>query len=216
MAIIIPQWFYGLDSLASIVSALIGFLVSFKFFQLHEMTKRKNHLYLHYGFALLSMSFLLMGTVSGYSYLRHLFPSPTDVHVLGLFDEVVSIEDVAMWIYFFATTVAYLAFLLAYKPREEGGLLSPAILPVWMVGYKSFHMLSMFILAYVVFRAAINYRLHKSRKSGLVLFAFSSLWLHHLFLFLTSFSGTAYVIAHLLMIAGFTAFWVMLRSVQRG
>lgn len=215
MGIIIPQWFYGIDSLVSVISALIGFAVSFNFFKLQRMSKSRNHLFLHYGFALLSMSLLLTGVVSGFSYMRHLYPTPTETNVLGLFDEVVSIEDVAMWIYYISSIVAYLTFLVAYKPREEDDDFAILLLPVWTIGYKSFHMLSIFILSYVVFRAWINYSMHKNKSSGLVLFAFVCMWIYHLLLFMTSFSGMSYVAAHVSLIVGFSAFWLMLRSVQK-
>jgi len=213
--IIIPQWFYGIDSIVSVVSALVGFAVSFNFFKLQRISKSKNHLYLHYGFALLSMSLLLMGVVSGFSYLRHLYPTQTETNVLGLFDEQVSIEDVGMWIYYISSILAYLTFLVAYKPRFEKDDFSMLLLPVWQIGYKSFHMFSLFVLAYVVFRAGMNYTMNKNKTSGLVLFAFTCMWLYHLMLFMTSFSGLTYVIAHLLLITGFSAFWLMLRSVQK-
>lgn len=213
--LLIPQWFYGIDSMFSIISALIGFGVSYNFFKLQRISKKKKHLDLHYGFALLSIALLIMGVVSGYSYMRHLFPTSTETNVLGLFDETVSIEDVAMWIYIASSLVAYLIFLFAFKPDIKDEEFSLLIIPVWTVAYKSFHLISLFLLAYVVFRSWINYQMVKNKTTKLVLFAFLCMWLYHLLLFTTSFSGLSYVAAHMLLITGFSSFWIMLKSVEK-
>ena len=215
MGIIIPQWFYGIDSLVSVLSAVIGFAVSYNFYKLHRISKSKSHLNLHYGFALLSMSFLIIGVVSGFSYLRYLVPTPTETNVLGMFDDVVSIEDVAMWLYYIASIIAYIIFLVAYMPSDEDDEFSPLLIPVWYLGYKSFHLLSMMILAYVVFRAAMNSAGKKSKASQLVLLGFSCMWLYHLLLFMTSFSGLSYVLAHITLLLGFSSFLIMIKSVSR-
>ena len=97
MDILIPSWFFGLDSIFYIIAALIGFLVSFLAYKAFSYTKVQNHFYLYISFAALGMGFLILGLINIYGYLV-ITESGGNLNNY-LFRDYASFRDVAIWLY---------------------------------------------------------------------------------------------------------------------
>lgn len=209
MDILIPYRFYGFDSLMYLVSAIVGFFVSFYAYKLYDITAKKQHFYFYIGFTILSMAFLTLSVSTGYSYLTYFRNRPA-----SLLDTVIAVDDFGYWIYYIASLVAYGFMVLAYKP-EKSSILPIFFLPAWYRGFPYFNILSFFLISYVAFRNVINYNMKKNMNTLLVMLAFILIGGYHLLLFFNFLGKIVYVLAHLSLLAGFASLLIMLTRVSR-
>jgi len=205
--VLIPSWFFGWHAMAYIVSALIGFLVSFYSYRIYHMTKEQNHLYLYLGFAALSMAFLIFGVVELYSYLS------ISQNMMQMFESFSSFRDFGIWLYYIGSIIAYLLIAFTYVPKKYR--FAPLFLPMWWKGFPYFHVGSLFILSFIIFRATGNWFIKKTINSMLVFMSFLLIGFYHIFLFFTPFSEWMFVLAHISLIAGFLSFLIMLIRVSK-
>lgn len=207
--VLIPVRFYGFDSAMYILSAFIGFLVSYYAFKLYTTTNKKSHFYLQIAFTILSIGLLTLGLTSGYAYINYFrFATPNPI-----LDQIVYVDDFGYWIYFLSSLVAYSLLALMYVSEKSRFLI---FLPPWYKGLPYFNVLSFFILSYVIFRSIVNFVVKKRLNSFLVMASFTLIGAYHILLFLASFSKLLYVAAHLSLLTGFGCLLLMLIRVNRG
>ena len=206
--ILIPIRFYGFDSVMYLVSALIGFLVSFYAFRLFELTEKKFHFYLYLGFTIISMGLLTIAITSGYVYLNYFRTG----QYLGT-DAYSSVDDFGYWIYYATSLIGYGILSLIYLPEKKKFF--PLLIPVWFKGFPYFQIVSFFVLSYIVFRSAVNFATKKNLNTFLVFAAFGAIALYHLLLFFTFFGKIVYVVAHFSLLAGFLSLLIMLLRVRK-
>jgi hypothetical protein len=207
MAILIPTRFYGVDSVMYFASALIGLLISYYSFKLFKITSKRHHFYLYTGFTILSIGFLTLAMTTAYVYLGYYTQ-----HQFTGFDDILYVDDFGYWIYYFASFFAYAMFVLMYLSEDLG---LPIMIPAWYKGFPYFHIVSFFMLAYVVFKNATNYAIKRSKNSLLVTLGFGFISGYHILMFFTSFSKVVYVLAHIMLFLGFGSMLMMLLRVTR-
>jgi len=207
MNILIPQWFFGLHAGTYIISAMIGFLVSFYCYRSYHLTREKDNLYLHLGFASISMGLLIFGITELYSYLS------ISNNMMQLFESYSSIRDFGIWLYYAGSFIGYFLLCLVYIPKEWKFL--PLFLPMWWKGFPYFHISSLFLVSFLIFRSTSNWFVKRTRNSMLVFLSFLLIGFYHLLLFFTSFSEWMFVLAHLSLVAGFLSFLYMLIRVGK-
>lgn len=207
MNVQIPLRFLGFDSLMYLISAFIGFLISYYAFKLYKVTKKKRHLYLHLSFAILSIGLLILVLTTGYFYINYyVFEQFT------AFDEISSVDDFGYWIYYISSLIAYSLLALTYL-SEDWKL--PIMIPVWAKGFPYFHITSFLILSYVIFKNAVNYGIKKNKNAFLVTLGFTLIGGYHFLMFFSFFSRYIYVLAHLSLLLGFMSLLAMLVRVSR-
>ncbi len=206
--VLVPVRFFGFDSAMYLISAVIGFLVSFYAFRLFELTEKKFHFYLYLSFTILSMGLLTIAITSGYVSF-YFFQTG---QYLGN-DPYSSVDDFGYWIYYITSLIGYGLLTMIYLP--EKAKFAPLLIPVWSRGFPYFQILSFFLLSYVVFRSAANFVTKKNLNTFLVFAAFGAIALYHLLLFFTSFGKIIYVVAHFSLLAGFLSLLVMLLRVRK-
>lgn len=206
--VLIPVRFYGFDSVMYLISAIIGFLVSFYAFRLFELTEKKFHFYLYLGFTVLSMGLLTLAITSGYVYLNFFQTG----QYLGT-DPYSSVDDFGYWIYYATSLIGYALLTMMYLPEKSKFL--PLLIPVWFKGFPYFQIAAFFLVSYIIFRSAVNYVKKRNLNTFLVLAAFTAIGLYHLLLFFTFFGKIIYVIAHFSLLAGFLALLIMLLRVRK-
>src|SRR3990172_5205791 len=111
--VLIPVRFYGFDSVMYLISAVIGFLVSYYAFKLFELTEKKFHFYLYAGFTTLSLGLLTIGLTSGYVYLNFFLTG----QYIGT-DPYSSVDDFGYWIYYLTSLVGYSILTMIYLPEK--------------------------------------------------------------------------------------------------
>ena len=222
MQVLIPVRFYGLDSIMYVVSAIIGFFVSYYAYRLYDITSKKSHFYFFMSFTVLSMSLLIVGITSGFAYLNYFVYHQTP----PLLDALASVDDFGYWIYYIASFAAYCLLAYTYLPER---VKFPIMIPFWYSAFPYFNVLSLFLVSYVAFRSFVNFITKKTLNSWLVTLAFVGIGLYHFFLLFTSFGNIVYltptfsfiagkflyILAHLSLMGGFLSLLVMLVRVNR-
>lgn len=203
MNVLVPPWFFGFDSVMYLLSAAIGFLVSFHAFKLYNVTSKKSHFYLHASFAILGMGLLVLGVTTVFSIS---FSSAS------LFADAISwVDDFGFWIYYASSLFAYGLLVMMYLPEK---FRFPIFLPLWNIGFPYFQVASIFLISYVIFKSASNYMLNRNSNALLVLAAFVLIGMYHLLSLFTSLDGIVYVFAQLSLLSGFVSLLIMLTRVN--
>ncbi|MBI4163737.1 MAG: hypothetical protein HY512_02650 [Candidatus Aenigmarchaeota archaeon] len=211
--IIVPKWFFGFDSAIYIFVAIVGFLITYYSYKTYSITAKKQHLFLYWGFKIISVGFLLLAITRIYSY-GIVLPTCTDVCTLSTSGSAFTITDFGYWIYFAASLLAYLMFILT-SMAEKIKLPIMFILPVWFAAFPYFHITSIFLMSFVVFNSILNFLKNKNAATLLVLLAFVFISIFHLSLIVIPINQTVYVFAHLFLLLGFLSFLFMLVKVLK-
>jgi hypothetical protein len=232
MNVIIPLWFYGFDSVMYILSSMVGFVLSFFFYNIHSLTKEKKHNYLYIGFLLLSIGLLSIGVGSAYSYIS--FKKCAPLCNLGIMDNVFSIEDFSYFIYFAISMIAYLMFILTYKDekiKKSTNILTAVFIGItifilgfmfinrnyqfWYSYSQYFHMSALILIGFVVFRTMINYYDKRSTSMLLVMLSFIFIFLFHLLYLFSFVAAWPYALSHFSLLFGFFTLLVMLLKANK-
>jgi hypothetical protein len=232
MNVIIPLWFYGFDSVMYILSSMVGFVLSFFFYNIHSLTKENRHKYLYTGFLLLSIGLLSIGVGSAYSYVS--FKKCVSLCSLGLMDNVFSIEDFSYFIYFAFSMIAYLMFILTYKDekiKKSTNLLIAVFIGItifilgfmfinrnyqfWYSYSQYFHMSALILIGFVVFRTTVNYYDKRSTSTMLVMLSFIFIFLFHLLYLFSFVTAWPYAVSHFSLLFGFSTLLVMLLKANK-
>ena len=210
--ILIPVWFFGLDTIFYIISLLIGLATAFYAYKVYVITGKRQHFYLFMGFTILSIGLLSLTLTSSYVYIVvNTIPNATREVYNTFFD----IIDFGFIIYYIISIVAYAFLIMMYLPEERKKRPIFSILPWWFVLFPFFHLLSVLMMAFVVFRSFINWS-HKKTKSGFAVFmAFSGIGLFHLMSFFTFVFAMFYVLSNIFLVLGFLGLLVVLVRVSR-
>ena len=230
MEVSIPAWFYGLDSIMYFVASIIGFLLTFYFYRIYALSSQKNHQYVYLAFLILSLGFSVLTVSSLYGYIK--FITCEGVCSLQSLDLAFSFEDFSYLTYFGFSLTAYVMLIFAYLDENikfsklfillflvylvfiAGFLTIKRSFHVWYAYSEYFHLTSLVMMIFVLFRTFVNYNSEKSASSFLVMFSFLLLAVFHLF-YLFSFINEFYVFAHVSLLSAFFVLLVMTFRVKR-
>jgi hypothetical protein len=213
-AVLVPYTFLGFDTVIYLIAAAIGFMIAYNASRIYDISSKPAHKYMFYGFTILSVGFVVLALSSGYTYMniwsQHYFTE------MNLFQPAFDLYDFGYWIYYGASIVAYIMFIMMYLP--EGSKSDKKlffILPYWFVFFPFFHLISLALIIYVAFRSAMNYFEKKSRGSFFVMAAFSCFTMFHLLMMFSGFAKAVYVIAHAFLILGALSLLMVTRLKRR-
>ena len=215
MDIWFPYSFLGFDSGIYLIAAIIGFVLAYYAFRTHQMTSNKPHFYLYMGFAILSMGLLILSMTSFYTFINYkvLCGTPEACYKV-VFDSTLDMRDFGYWIYYVASVVAYCLFALMYFPKFKEKLPVFSIL-IWWAAMPYFHLLSFFIISYVIFRTLVSYVESRKTNSLLIFITFLFMGIFHILLLLTPYGKVLYVAAHFILLIGFIALLAVLVRINR-
>jgi hypothetical protein len=215
MDIWFPYSFLGFDSGIYLAAAIIGFVLAYYAFRTHEITSNKSHFYLYTGFAILSMGLLILSMTSFYTFINYkvLCTTPEACYT-AVFDSTLDMRDFGYWLYFISSLVAYSLFAIMYLPRLKQRVPAFCALLWWAV-FPYFHLLSFFIISYVIFRSLANYARSRDTNSLLVFLAFLFMGVFHILLLLTPYGKILYVSAHFILLIGFISLLAVLVRINR-
>ncbi|MDI6826209.1 MAG: hypothetical protein QMD36_03385 [Candidatus Aenigmarchaeota archaeon] len=203
MTELIPLWFYAVTSIFYTCSAIICFLVSYFGFKAHRITSEKSHLFLFLGFLTLGLGFLVLSVPSLFTYatLELYHGSSISINLINYY---------GFRLYYIVSLFAYFMLFLSYLPKKLRSKFFILFVPIWYASSFEFHVLSVALISFIVFRCAANLKEKKNLNSGLVTYAFTSILVFHLLLLLTPFSGSVYFVANIFLITGFVSLLYML------
>lgn len=206
--VLIPVWFFGFDAIFYFAALLIGLATAFYAYKVYSLTGKKQHFYLFMGFTILSIGFLSLIMTSLYIFIN-------EPIFLTIYNTTFDVMDFGFILYYVISIIAYAFFIMMYLP--EGRKKAPmfSILPWWFVLFPFFHMLSVIMLAFVVFRSFINWNQKRTRSGFAVFAAFSGIGLFHLLSFFTFKFAMFYIVANVCLILGFLSLFAVLVRVSR-
>jgi hypothetical protein len=201
-----PISYYGMSSIVYFVSSFIALLVCLFAFRLYRITSSKSHLTLSLGFGILSFALisLMITSVLIYQY------NPTTPNY-----DLSQITTLGFRFYYALSLLAYIIFASLYLLPKKGKFLPVIFLPLWYAGGITFHLISLVILAYIVFRNVLNTFKKKNLNSFFVLLAFTFISLYHILVLVIPSELTFYLVAHSFLALGFASLLLMLIRVSR-
>ena len=206
--VLIPVRFYGYDSIIYFISALIGFMITYRALKLHQFTGAPAHRNFYLSFLILSAGMLTLSLSTGYTYVKF-FESHEFIAFNGAFD----VSDMGYWIYFLSSLVAYIMLLGSYDKGKNPEKFAIGFLITFNY-YAYFNVILFFLIALVAFRAAANSLSKKSTESRLVALGFILIALYHGLQLFTFASKIVYVLSNLALVFGFLSLLVMLLKVE--
>jgi len=204
---LIPVWFYSYTAVVYSLSAIVSFIISFFAFKLYKTSSIKMNLFILFGFLALAFAFSALTLTSIYTY----FYKP----YFETFHNLSTVNRIGFSLYYLGSLIAYLSFLVMYLPRIFKKKLFVLYIPLWYIKFTNFHLVSIFLLTFVVIQTLINFYRKRDPNSFLVLIAFLAMISFHSLLLLTPFDVELYLFAHIILTVGFVSFLTMLIRVSR-
>jgi len=203
----ISLMFYLITSVTYSFSALMVFLVSYFAFRAYKMTKNKTHLFLFLSFFVLGLGLISLSAVSIYIYTTWTLYKGSSVSI-----NLISYRGFTA--YYIFSAISYILLTFIYLPKKFKMKLPILYVPLWYADSENFHIFSLILVGYVVFRSIINSVKKRNLDSYFVTFAFVSFFIFHLLLLLTPFSQNMYIIANAFLIIGSLSLLLMLIRVN--
>jgi len=200
-----PYWFFGFDSLMEFIAFAIAIAVAHQALKGYRLSKERTLLYLNLSFVLLGAGLLIDG-------LSNLIVLLARFHRGFLF-----LSALGYTINFLAQLLAYGILVFAYiqQTRNVGAQVAMVALPVFFFEHNAVtELILIFLLVYIATQTAINYSVNKSTNALLVLGAFASLSIAHLFFLLFTLSAVFFPVAHIAQLFGFLLLLAMLLRVN--
>jgi len=204
----VPGHFYGFDTGIYLISAIIGFAISYYAYRAYKLTDSDTHKYLFSAFSILSAGLLTMCITSAYSYALWFTTGE-----MSIFSPLFGIDDIGMWVHFLASFIAYAMLIMMYAPKKYRDKLL-ILLPIASNNFIYFNVILFFMISYVAFRSIANYLTTRKRNAMLVMVSFVLIALYHLFLMFMPFYRGFYAFAHISLIVGFLSLLYMLIKVE--
>ena len=189
-----------------IIAFIIAMAVAHQAMKGYNLSKEKTFLYLNLSFVLLGAG-LLIESVSNL------------VVVLARFHRgFLILAPLGYTINFITQVLAYgvLIFTYVQQTRKMGVEVAMATVPLLMFFERNAftELILVFLLAYIAIQTAINYSINKTTASLLVLSAFVSLVISHLFFLLFTLEPVFFAFAHTAQLFGFLLLLAMLLRVN--
>jgi len=203
---LIPVWFYMYGGVAYGIVAAISFLISFFSFKLYKTSSLKTNLILSLSFLSLGVAFSSLLAASLYTYFY--IPYFQDDVNLGFLNRN------AFNLYYLTSLISYVLFSTMYLPGKIKNKFFAFYVPLWYIDWTNFHILSIFIMGYVLLMNFMNCYKKRNFNSYLVTFAFFTIEVFHLLLLFIPFDVSLYLAAHALLSVGFGSLLIMLIRVS--
>jgi hypothetical protein len=192
--------------LMEFIAFTIAIAVAYQALKGYRLSKERTLLYLNLSFVLLGAGLLIEG-------LSNL------VVVLARFHRgFLILAPMGYTINFITQVLAYgvLIFTYVQQTRKIGVEVAMAAVPLLLFERNAFtELILIFLLAYIAIQTVINYSINKTTTSLLVLGAFVSLVLSHMFFLLFTLVPLFFAFAHIAQLFGFLLLLAMLLRVNQ-
>ena len=188
-----------------IIAFIIAMAVAYQAMKGYNLSKERTLLYLNLSFVLLGAGLLIEGLSNFLVVLARFHRGFLVLAPLGY------------TINFITQVLAYgvLIFTYVQQTRKIGVEVAMAAVPLLMFERNAFtELILIFLLAYIAIQTAINYSINKTTVSLLVLGAFVSLVISHLFFLLFTLVPVFFAFAHTAQLFGFLLLLAMVLRVN--
>ena len=188
------------------IAFTIAIAVAYQALKGYRLSKERTLLFLNLSFVLLGAGLLIEG-LSNF------------VVVLARFHRgFLILAPIGYTINFITQVLAYgvLIFTYVQQTRKIGVEVAMAAVPLLLFERNAFtELILIFLLAYIAIQTAINYSINKTTTSLLVLGAFVSLVVSHMFFLLFTLVPLFFAFAHIAQLFGFLLLLAMLLRVNQ-
>lgn len=202
------SWFLGFDSLMEFIAFTIAIAVAYQALKGYRLSKERTLLYLHFSFVLLGAGLLIDGLSGLIVLISQFHRALLYLYALGY------------TINFITQLVAYGILVVAYLQQTRNVSLELAVAaPLASVLFferNAFtELILIFLLVYITAQMGINYSMNRTTNALLVLGAFASLALAHLFFLMFILIPIFFPLAHIAQLFGFLLLLAMLLRVNQ-
>ncbi len=202
------SWFLGFDSLMEFIAFIIAIAVAYQALKGYRLSKERTLLYLHFSFVLLGAGLLIDGLSGIIVLISQFHRALLYLYALGY------------TINFITQLVAYGILVVAYLQQTRNVSLELAVAaPLASVLFferNAFtELILIFLLVYITAQMGINYSMSRTTNALLVLGAFASLALAHLFFLMFILIPIFFPLAHIAQLFGFLLLLAMLLRVNQ-
>jgi hypothetical protein len=206
---LIPVWFYLFSSLAYCAAAVISALISYFSWKIYRKKRMKSNLLLSLGFAGLAVSFAILTFTSLFTYLY--------IPYLRGFLSLNRVNVNGFNLYYIISVISYILLNLVYLPKkfvQKIKIFPVLFVPIYYMSSSAFHIVSIILVAIIAARTIFNFARSKSLNASLVMICFLAMVTHHILIYNLPFDIAFYLLAHVVLAAGFLSLLTMLIRVN--
>jgi hypothetical protein len=196
---LIPHWFFGFDIAMEIIFAIIALAVSLLAYKMYKLSQERHIKLISASFGLIGLSYLIWA-ISNLSLLAEASEGILEADL----SKMIIWGSVSLFAFMFLYTISLSTLAYATFKTKNGSIYYLlAGLPLIAIAaslnkFATFKIVSIFLLAFIVYHYASECTICKNRKANLMLGAFTFLLLSNItFLFVIT-SYKAYVLGHIL------------------
>jgi len=204
--LVAPAWFFGFDSLMEFIAFAIAIAVAYQALKGYRLSKERTLLYLNFSFVMLGTGLLVDGLAN-----ILLLASRLDRAFIFL-------SGVGHTINFITQVIAYGILVVAYIHQARTLSTQAAATGAAVVFFQQnafAELIIIMLLVYILAQTAINYGISRTANSLLVLCAFASLTLAHMFFLIFTLAPIFFALGHIAQLFGFLLLLAMLLRVNQ-
>lgn len=213
---LIPHWFFGFDIAMEIIFAVIALAVSILAYKMYRLSQDRGIKLLSASFGLIGLSYIIWA-ISNLSLLAEASEGVLEADL----SKMIVWGSIALFAFMFLYTISLSTLAYTTFKTRKGGIYYLLVgLPLIAIAaslnkFATFKIVSIFLLAFIVYHYANECTICKNRKVNLMLGAFVFLLLSNItFLFVLT-SYKAYVIGHILELVAYILILFNLISVTK-
>ena len=205
-----PAWFYGMDAVIQLFGAIVALTLAFYGYKAYKLSKDRKYLLFTVAFLLLSLDLIIYALLIPASFAYYSFYSDVYVGVLLQFARLMN------FVFITATLLAYTLLIAVYSKIDRVDTIAlVSVLTIIISGFiyryqsfTGFNLVSVLLLTFIMAYTCHNCVTRKTRSSTSVFAAFILLALGHLFFVGAGVSSIAFLLGHVLQLAGYLSLLV--------
>ncbi len=211
---LIPNWFYGVDSLFEVFSLVVALLIALFSYRVYQHTKQRNQFYFSVAFLTLGFSYLFK-VVSNIMVYREV-PETVELGIVSvqsfLLEQVawsVTLKTIMYPLYKLLFLMALTLLLLSVAGAMKRRYYPMYFYFIFVSAVSSIHedivfyIISTVLLGLIAFYYYLNFLKNKTRNKRWVMYSFFILAFSGLMIALIEFSGWLYVLGEFLQLVAY-------------
>lgn len=200
-----PTWFYGMDAVIQLFGAIVALTLAFYGYKAYKLSKDRKYLLFSLAFFLLSLDLIIYAILIPAGFVYYSFYSGLYVGML------LQLARLLNFLFIAATLLAYTLLIAVYSKINRADTITlVSVLTIIISGFiyryqsfTGFNLVSVLLLTFIMAYTCHNCVTRKTRSSTSVFVAFILLALGHLFFVGAGISPVAFLLGHILQLAGY-------------
>ena len=202
-----PTWFYGMDAVIQLFGAIVALTLAFYGYKAYKLSKDRKYLLFTIAFLLLSLDLIIYALLIPAAFAYYTFYS--DVYVGFLLQAARMLN----FLFIAATLLAYTLLIAVYSKIDRADTIAlVSVMTIIISGFiyrfqsfTGFNLVSVLLLTFIMAYTCHNCITRKTKSATSVFVAFILIALGHLFFVGAGISPVAFLLGHLLQLAGYSS-----------